>query len=151
MSENRESKKYSPALLPVFDKIYLAIYIFWFLRVCLIWPIAKFEGFGHGRFPPIRYQFRNVCHVLQASLLAKVTKSCITLCVNRDIYNKLIAWKEHPRRKPLVLKGARQVGKTYILQHFGKEEYEDVAYFNYKEDGIILNYPFYALWLFLLR
>ncbi len=54
--------------------------------------------------------------------------------MKRDIYNKLIAWKEHPRRKPLVLKGARQVGKTYILQNFGKEEYEDMAYFNFEED-----------------
>ncbi len=54
--------------------------------------------------------------------------------MKRDIYDKLLAWKEHPRRKPLVLKGARQVGKTYILQAFGKGEYEDIAYFNFEED-----------------
>ncbi|MEA3469703.1 MAG: AAA family ATPase [Thermodesulfobacteriota bacterium] len=54
--------------------------------------------------------------------------------MKRDIYNKLIAWKEHPRHNPLVLKGARQVGKTYILQDFGKKEYEDIAHFNFEED-----------------
>ncbi len=54
--------------------------------------------------------------------------------MKRDIYQQLIAWKESPLRKPLVLKGARQVGKTYILQQFGKGEYEDIAYFNFEED-----------------
>ena len=54
--------------------------------------------------------------------------------MKRDIYYQLIVWKNNPERKPLVLKGARQVGKTYILQNFGKNEYEDVAYFNFEED-----------------
>jgi uncharacterized protein len=43
--------------------------------------------------------------------------------MKRDIYNKLLEWKSTPRRKPLLLKGARQVGKTYILQKFGEREY----------------------------
>lgn len=54
--------------------------------------------------------------------------------MKRDIYNKLLSWKESPDRKPLILKGARQVGKTYILQDFGQGEYDDVAYFNFEED-----------------
>ncbi len=54
--------------------------------------------------------------------------------MKRDIYYQLIVWKNNPERKPLVLKGARQVGKTYILQNFGKNEYEDVAYFDFEED-----------------
>ena len=54
--------------------------------------------------------------------------------MKRDIYKQLVAWKESPLRKPLVLKGARQVGKTYILQDFGKGKYDDVAYFNFEED-----------------
>ncbi len=62
------------------------------------------------------------------------TKYCTSCAMKRDIYKQLVAWKKTPRRKPLVLKGARQVGKTYILQNFGKEEYEDVAYFNFEED-----------------
>lgn len=54
--------------------------------------------------------------------------------MKRDIYTQLVEWKESSLRKPLVLKGARQVGKTYILQEFGKGEYKDVAYFNFEED-----------------
>lgn len=53
--------------------------------------------------------------------------------MKRDIYSKLVAWKNSARRKPLILKGARQVGKTYILQEFGKREYNRVAYFNFEE------------------
>jgi hypothetical protein len=53
--------------------------------------------------------------------------------MERDIYRRLLEWKASPRRKPLVLKGARQVGKTYILQEFGRREYERVAYFNFEE------------------
>ncbi len=54
--------------------------------------------------------------------------------MKRDIFRQLVEWKNSKLRKPLVLKGARQVGKTYILQAFGKEEYNDVAYFNFEED-----------------
>ncbi|MBS3873272.1 MAG: ATP-binding protein [Firmicutes bacterium] len=41
-------------------------------------------------------------------------------------------WKESPYRKPLVMQGARQVGKTYSLLQFGREHYENVAYFNFE-------------------
>jgi hypothetical protein len=54
--------------------------------------------------------------------------------MKRDIYKHLINWKSSDRRKPLILRGARQVGKTYILKEFGKNEYENVAYFNFEED-----------------
>ena len=40
--------------------------------------------------------------------------------IKRDIIEKLKAWKENPRRKPLVLQGARQVGKSWALKKFGK-------------------------------
>ena len=43
---------------------------------------------------------------------------------------QLKAWKDSAYRKPLILAGARQVGKTYILKEFGKREYEHVAYIN---------------------
>ena len=52
--------------------------------------------------------------------------------MKREILNKLIAWKTNKGRKPLILKGARQVGKTYILHEFGATEYENVAYFNFE-------------------
>ncbi|MFC1477959.1 ATP-binding protein [Candidatus Margulisiibacteriota bacterium] len=54
--------------------------------------------------------------------------------MKRDIYSQLLGWKKDEHRKPLILKGARQVGKTYILKEFGESEYEDVAYFNFEED-----------------
>ena len=49
--------------------------------------------------------------------------------------NKLIEWKNSSMRKPLILKGARQVGKTYILKQFGKENYDDMVYFNFDHDN----------------
>lgn len=51
----------------------------------------------------------------------------------------LIKWKNSKYRKPLILKGARQVGKTYIVKEFGKENYEDVAYFNFDHDEDLYN------------
>lgn len=52
--------------------------------------------------------------------------------MERDLYNKLLQWKASPRRKPLVLRGARQVGKTYLLKLFGKNEYQNIAYVNFE-------------------
>jgi len=54
--------------------------------------------------------------------------------MKRDIYQKLVDWKFSDRRKPLIIRGARQVGKTYILKEFGKREYSNLAYFNFEED-----------------
>ncbi|MDD6894787.1 MAG: ATP-binding protein [Prevotellaceae bacterium] len=50
--------------------------------------------------------------------------------MERKIVAKLREWKNSPNRKPLILAGARQVGKTYILKEFGRKEYENVAYIN---------------------
>lgn len=57
----------------------------------------------------------------------------------RYIKEKLIEWKNSEYRKPLILKGARQVGKTYILKEFGKENYEGIAYFNFDHDEDLYN------------
>ncbi len=57
--------------------------------------------------------------------------------MERNIVNKLLAWKNNPNRMPLLLKGARQVGKTYTLLTFGKEHYKTVAYFSMEESGDI--------------
>lgn len=54
--------------------------------------------------------------------------------MRRYIKEQLIQWKNRKNRKPLILKGARQVGKTYILKEFGAEQYENVAYFNFDHD-----------------
>lgn len=57
----------------------------------------------------------------------------------RNIMKKLISWKNDIDRKPLILRGARQVGKTYIIKQFGKENYEGVAYFNFDHDTELYN------------
>ena len=43
----------------------------------------------------------------------------------------LIKWKQSKNRKPLIIRGARQVGKTWLMQEFGKQYYEKVAYINF--------------------
>ncbi len=53
--------------------------------------------------------------------------------MRRDIWNKLVEWKNKKDRKPLILKGARQVGKTYILRAFGKECFSRVHYLNFEK------------------
>ena len=50
--------------------------------------------------------------------------------MKRDIYNKLLQWKNDSNRKPLIITGARQVGKTWIMREFGKNEYSNVVYIN---------------------
>ena len=59
--------------------------------------------------------------------------------LKRFILNELIKWKQSKYRKPLILKGARQIGKTYILKQFGEENYEGVAYFNFDHDEDLYN------------
>lgn len=54
--------------------------------------------------------------------------------MKRDIYAHLLEWKKSRRRKPLILKGARQTGKTYIVREFGHTEYDNLFYFNFEED-----------------
>lgn len=59
--------------------------------------------------------------------------------MKRFIFDELLKWKESKYRKPLILKGARQIGKTYILKKFGEENYEGVAYFNFDHDEDLQN------------
>lgn len=54
--------------------------------------------------------------------------------MERLIIKKLLAWKNSKYRKPLILKGVRQVGKTWLLKEFGKRYYENTAYFNFDEN-----------------
>lgn len=48
--------------------------------------------------------------------------------MKRNVYKKLVEWKNSVHRKPLILNGARQVGKTWLLKEFGRNEYANVAY-----------------------
>jgi predicted AAA+ superfamily ATPase len=54
--------------------------------------------------------------------------------MERKIAKSLIKWKNSPNRMPLILHGARQVGKTYIALTFGKEQYKNTAYFNLEDN-----------------
>ena len=60
--------------------------------------------------------------------------------MKRKIINSLIEWKESEERKPLILNGARQVGKTYILELFGEQHYENVVYLNMEIEGAVCSF-----------
>lgn len=51
--------------------------------------------------------------------------------IKRSILKQLVEWKDKPGRKPLILQGVRQVGKTWLLKYFGDKYFENVAYFNF--------------------
>lgn len=53
--------------------------------------------------------------------------------MERIIIEKLNQWKQSSHRKPLILQGVRQVGKTWILKEFGRQSYKNTAYFNFDE------------------
>ncbi len=55
--------------------------------------------------------------------------------MKRKITEKLLLWKDNPNRKPLILNGARQTGKTYILRQFGRENYKNTVYINFESNG----------------
>ncbi|MCP3929378.1 MAG: ATP-binding protein [Bacteroidetes bacterium] len=54
--------------------------------------------------------------------------------MKRTLYQDLLKWKNSRRRKPLLLQGARQVGKTWLINSFGKEEYDDYVYLNFEQN-----------------
>lgn len=51
--------------------------------------------------------------------------------IKRKVMDALLEWKQRPERKPLIIQGARQIGKTWIMQKFGEEHFEYMAYFNF--------------------
>ncbi|WP_418865402.1 ATP-binding protein [Senegalimassilia anaerobia] len=57
--------------------------------------------------------------------------------MDRTLMAKLIAWKDKPRRKPLILNGARQVGKTWLLKEFGRTRFSNVAYINLDHNAVM--------------
>ncbi|MCD6397777.1 MAG: ATP-binding protein [Spirochaetaceae bacterium] len=57
--------------------------------------------------------------------------------MKRYIYNDLLNWKNNSDRKPLLLQGARQVGKTYIVKEFGEKEYSNFYHFNFEKNPIL--------------
>ena len=61
------------------------------------------------------------------------------MIIERDIFHRLESWKEQARRKPLILQGARQTGKTWLMKTFGERSFEHTAYFNFDKNEEIHN------------
>ena len=55
----------------------------------------------------------------------------------REAYQDLLQWKARPNRKPLIIQGARQVGKTWLMKTFGRTEYAQLAYFNFEQSTML--------------
>ena len=60
--------------------------------------------------------------------------------MQRTLLDWLVAWKNGARRKPLILNGARQVGKTWLLKEFGRLHFENVAYVSLDNDSLARSY-----------
>ena len=54
--------------------------------------------------------------------------------VKRSAFSQLVKWKDNPERKPLIIRGARQVGKTWLMKEFGQSCYDSFVYFNFDEE-----------------
>lgn len=54
--------------------------------------------------------------------------------MKRTVFNRLKEWKQKQNRKPLILQGARQVGKTWLMKEFGRQEYQHTAYINFDKN-----------------
>ncbi len=54
--------------------------------------------------------------------------------MKRTRYSELASWKKSPNRKPLIIKGARQTGKTWLMMEFGRAEYTETAYINFERN-----------------
>ena len=57
--------------------------------------------------------------------------------MKRYAINRLIEWKNNSKRKPLIIRGARQVGKTWLMKEFGKAEYKKTIYINFELDNLM--------------
>ena len=56
------------------------------------------------------------------------------MSLKRKAYEKLLEWKKTPGHKPLIVEGLRQVGKSYLVLQFARENYEDVIVFDFRYD-----------------
>jgi len=65
---------------------------------------------------------------------------CEVFSIYRRMFDQLSQWKKDVSRKPLILQGIRQVGKTFLLKNFGSQAYEDTAYFNFEENPALTDF-----------
>ena len=87
------------------------------MQVGLLFSVEKCDSRWIIRSKNVRIYFRSLW------------KRCDSM--ERQISSKLLEWKEKKKRKPLLITGVRQCGKTYIIKEFGKNEFETFAYVNF--------------------
>ncbi len=79
--------------------------------------------------------------MINVGIITKVIEKSVSLrkifVMKRLLISELIRWKNKENRQPLVLKGARQVGKTWLLKHFGETCFEDYVYLNFEKESIL--------------
>ncbi|MBQ7522442.1 MAG: AAA family ATPase, partial [Clostridia bacterium] len=54
--------------------------------------------------------------------------------MKRDALQLLVKWKNQKRRKPLIVRGARQTGKTWLMKEFGRQEFKETVYINFENE-----------------
>ena len=59
--------------------------------------------------------------------------------MKRYLIDDMIVWKNSKIRKPLIIQGARQVGKTWLMKEFGKREFQQVVYINFESSSRLQN------------
>ena len=74
------------------------------------------------------HDFRKMCYTLSTP------QERVMMDLRRDAIQNMINWKNDDERQPLVLRGARQVGKTWLMKEFGKNHYNNFVYFNFDEE-----------------
>ena len=67
-------------------------------------------------------------------LYAQIAYLCVKIDMDRQAINTLIKWKAKPNRKPLVMQGVRQVGKTWLIKEFAKSHYSNFVYINFEKN-----------------
>ncbi|KAA6303499.1 MAG: hypothetical protein EZS26_000050 [Candidatus Ordinivivax streblomastigis] len=60
--------------------------------------------------------------------------------MKRKISDALVEWKNSRNRMPLIVNGARQVGKTYIIEQFGREHFENYVLLNMEMEGVLCEF-----------
>ena len=74
----------------------------------------------------------NFCNIVVYYVKIRITEVCV---MYRIAMEKLLKWKQSKRRKPLIIEGARQVGKTWLMKEFGKQAYADTVYINFDSNS----------------
>lgn len=134
--------------------------IFALLSVIMCWvcsrmyiPTCRKVGKGKVTWKSVVSTFGEVKSYAYYTFLEMLFGSCYTFLeikcsegntfleiMKRYAYTKLLKWKNNKNRKPLIMQGARQVGKTYLVKEFGEREYQKFYYLNFEQDNQLLTF-----------